>query len=159
MCTVAVCSSALEGEITSSCQPLSVSICCCLLSSGCWHLPPSEKSNAVASNPSREALFDAHWQKPGSGYSCFPCVCVSKYVHVLLSGEFLYAHPNKQTNSYAWLLFRKHWPLFTSDLLPSCSLFELQCTKRNTDVMLTTCRQMIQNQAWLLTHVQNLKAY
>lgn len=76
------------------------------------------------------------------------CVCVSKHEHVLLSGEFLYAHPNKQTNWDAWLLFRKHWPLFTSDLLPSCS-----------DVMLTTCRQTTQNKTWLLAHVQNLKAY
>lgn len=58
------------------------------------------KGNAVASNPSREALFDAHWQKPGSGYSGFPCV--SKHVRVLLSGEFhVHTGPN---NSDAWLL-------------------------------------------------------
>lgn len=28
--------------------------------------------------------------------------------------------------------FQEHWPLFTSNSLPSCSLFELQCTKGNT---------------------------
>lgn len=73
---VAVSSSTLEREITSFCQPLPVSICCCLLSTGCWP-SLSVKGNAVASNPSREPLFDAHWQEPGLWILwVFPCACV-----------------------------------------------------------------------------------
>lgn len=53
--------------------------------------------------PSRDALFDAHWQEPGSGCSGFPCV--SKYVHVLLSGEFHMRTNQKQLGCLA--AFRK----------------------------------------------------
>lgn len=97
---VAVSSSTLEREITSFCQPLPVSICCCLLSTGCWP-SLSVKGNAVASNPSREPLFDAHWQEPGLWILwVFPCV--SKYVRALLSGDFrMHTGPN---NADAWLL-------------------------------------------------------
>lgn len=97
---VAVSSSTLEREITSFCQPLPVSICCRLLSTGCWP-SLSVKGNAVASNPSREPLFDAHWQEPGLWILwVFPCV--SKYVRALLSGDFrMHTGPN---NSDAWLL-------------------------------------------------------
>lgn len=156
LCTVAVCPcSTLEREITSFCQPLPVSICCCLLSPGCQP-SLSVKGNAVASNPSRGALFDAHWQEPGSGYSGFPCV--SKYVRVLLSGEFHMLTGPKQLRCHS----DEHWPLFPSNLLPPCSLFELQCTKGNkmqksfctyTNGTPTTSWQIIQTKGWLLTRV------
>lgn len=145
-CTVAVCPRSTLGREITSCQPLPVSICCCLLSPGC-RPSLSVKGNAVASNPSRGALFDAHWQEPGSRYSGFPCV--SKYVCVLLSGEFHTHTGPKQLRCHS----DEHWPLFSSNLLPSCSLFELQCAKGNkmqksfcayTNGMLTSSWQIIQ---------------
>lgn len=115
----------------------------------------SARGNAVASNPSGGAPFDAHWQEPGSG--CSACV--------VLSGEFPYARGPKQLRCAA--AFGTHWPLFTSNTLPSCSLFELQCAKGNTmqksfrtytNGMLTTSLQ-IQNNGWLVTHVYYLRTY
>ena len=125
---VAVSSSTLERELTSFCQPLPVSICCCLLSTGC-RPSLSVKGNAVASNPSREPLFDAHWQEPGSGYSGFFHVCLRMCVRYCLE---TFACTRAQTTQMPGC-FQEQWPLFTSSSLPSCSLFELQCTKRKQD--------------------------
>lgn len=90
-------------------------------------------------------------------------VCLSM-LRVLLSGEFHMHTGPKQLRCHS----DEHWPLFPSNLLPSCSLFELQCTKGNkmqksfctyTNGMLTTSWQIIQTKGWLLTHVYYLRTY
>lgn len=91
--------STLEREITNFCQPLPLSICCCLLSLGCWPYL-SVKCNAVASNPSRDALFDAHWQSQALDALVFH-VCLNMCM-AYCPESFICAQT--QTTQTAWLL-------------------------------------------------------